>query len=430
MNLKEKLETILQYKNDIKNSLINKGSDIDDSTPLSGYAEKIDNLPTGDSEVEEWTPDPEWWDIKTILDNDISNDEILDNCQKLIILREALSDSDSFDITTYSPNSNRPYAIKTSDGSLYKASESLKVNHTWDKSKDKPWGNSATRYLIFYYYDNGSNTYQLPLYGLARSNSDLYYYFKIGIGNNHGGGALAMCTRLRAIDIADGYDFKHIDFTATSDTSLFTRNMYSVKHIPTDLSLYPDYVPVNAFSGSPSLIKIPIKFGLQTDLSNGINGFGSITSIDAEVDMSTVDASLLTNTNVFTGGSYAPRKIKGILDFTNYTLTSLNLFNRIHSFNMTQCKIILPSTCSNITLFGGYDISAYNVSTGLLDDESIIFMAENAPVVTSCTLNFPIVYLSKIRDMKDKIIYNGAEYTVYELFKAKGYSFNKESEWF
>ena len=85
MNLEDKLNLILEYKNDIKNSLINKGSDIDNLTPLSGYAEKIDNLPTGSSEVEEWTPDPEWWDIKTILDNDISNDEILDNCQKLII---------------------------------------------------------------------------------------------------------------------------------------------------------------------------------------------------------------------------------------------------------------------------------------------------------------------------------------------------------
>lgn len=428
MNLKEKLETILQYKNDIKNSLINKGSDIDNSTPLSGYAEKIDNLPTGSSEVEEWTPDPEWWDIKTILDNDINNDEILDNCQKLIILREALNDSDSFDITTYSPNNNLPYAIKMSDGSLYKASEGLKVNHTWDKTKDKPWGNSATRYLIFYYYDNGSNTYKLPLLGLARSNSDLYYYFKIGISEILSGDALAMCTRLRAIDIADGYDFKHIDFTDSSSSSLFTRSMYSVVHIPTDLSLYPDYVPISAFSYSPNLLKLPIKFGQQENISNGFNGF-TITSIDAEVDLSTVDASLLTNTNVFTGDSYAPRKIKGILDFTNYTLTSLNLFNRTMSYTMTRCKIIFPSTCSDINLFGGYDTSSYG-SVGLLDDESIIFMAENAPVVTSCTLNFPIVYLSKIRDMKDKIKYNGAEYTVYELFKAKGYSFNKESEWF
>ena len=429
MNLEDKLNLILDYKNDIKNSLINKGSDIDDSTPLSGYAEKIDNLPTSSSEVEEWTPDPEWWDIKTILDNDISNDEILDNCQKLIILREALSDSDSFDIATYSPNSNLPYAIKTSDGSLYKANESLKVNHTWDRTKDKPWGNSATRYLIFYYYDNGSNTYKLPLLGLARSNSDLYYYFKIGIGENLSGGALAMCTRLRAIDIADGYDFKHIDFTDSSSSSLFTRSMYSVVHIPTDLSLYPDYVPISAFAYSPNLLKLPIKFGQQENISNGFNGFTS-TSIDAEVDLSTVDASLLTNTNVFTGDSYAPRKIKGILDFTNYTLTSLNLFNRTMSYTMTRCKIIFPSTCSNITLFGGYDISAYNTSTGLLDDESIIFMAENAPVVTSCTLDFPATYLARIRDMKDKIEYNGAEYTVYELFKAKGYSFNKESEWF
>lgn len=47
MNLEEKLNLILQYKNDIKNSLINKGSDIDSLTPLSGYAEKIDNLQTG-----------------------------------------------------------------------------------------------------------------------------------------------------------------------------------------------------------------------------------------------------------------------------------------------------------------------------------------------------------------------------------------------
>lgn len=430
MNLKEKLETILQYKDDIKNSLINKGSDIDDSTPLSGYAEKIDNLPTGDSEVEEWTPDPEWWDIKTILDNDTNDeveDEILNRCEKYIVLKEAIEDSNSFDLSISPLNNNRPYAIKMSDGGLYRASESLKVNHTWDKSKDKPWGNSATRYLIFYYDTEG--TYELPLWALSRGGYDLYYYFKIKIGSSLSSEAFNICKKLRAIDLAEGYDFKNINFSKNGGGGHF-QQMYSVRHIPTDLSLYPDDVSVISFAESPCLLKLPVKFGQSTDLASGFSDYGNRASIDAEIDISTVDASILTSANVFTSGSNAPRKIKGILDFTNYTLTSLNLFNNPMSRTMTKCKIILPSTCSNITIFGGYNTSIYNTFAGLLDDESIIFMAENAPVVTSCTLNFPVTYLAKIRDMKDKIEYNGAEYTVYELFKAKGYSFNKESEWF
>lgn len=47
MSLKSKLERLLATKNAIKAAIANKGQTIDDSTPFSGYAEKIEAIETG-----------------------------------------------------------------------------------------------------------------------------------------------------------------------------------------------------------------------------------------------------------------------------------------------------------------------------------------------------------------------------------------------
>lgn len=102
------------------------------------------NVSGGGGDTPEWQPNPEWWDIKTILEQDTR-----DYVGKAIIL---YSNSDDF---TRIIISSPLIAVATSDGAFYTST----ANHTWDKSKDKIVSSDTgdttpkygTRYLILYF---------------------------------------------------------------------------------------------------------------------------------------------------------------------------------------------------------------------------------------------------------------------------------------
>lgn len=56
MNTEEKLRKILQTKSDLKNSINNKGGNIDDDTPFEDYPAMVDNIQSGTSneQIAEW----------------------------------------------------------------------------------------------------------------------------------------------------------------------------------------------------------------------------------------------------------------------------------------------------------------------------------------------------------------------------------------
>ena len=213
MNLKEKLETILQYKNDIKNSLINKGSDIDNSTPLSGYAEKIDNLPTDDLKIKLWEPDPLWWDIKSILQNDTNTGDYtyLNNYNKMIFLIDDSQDTLAIKLMSSTQSTfGRWHAVKTSDGQLYTTTSSTaNLTHTWDKTQDKPSSeeNVKTRYVIYYLNPetrNGEYPQHVGVMGLY--DQMIYTIWAINmLTNDSGHWAYSNCPKLQAFEMLEGY---------------------------------------------------------------------------------------------------------------------------------------------------------------------------------------------------------------------------------
>ena len=122
-------------------------------------AETIRNIP----QTSDWQPEPDWWDIDTILENDTE-----DYPAKIICL---LSDSD------VASNIRRLGAtkIKTSDGAEYTDTTQNSFLHTWNIELDKKCHlGYKTRYIIYYYSSQNINFtndfgYKTALYCIIKS---------------------------------------------------------------------------------------------------------------------------------------------------------------------------------------------------------------------------------------------------------------------
>lgn len=390
MNLEDKLNLILEYKNDIKNSLINKGSDIDNLTPLSGYAEKIDNLPTGDSEVEEWTPDPEWWDIESILKEDTFNGSFDGSnpdgktYKKIIALFDDSSDTLSFRGTI---NPARypgfPYA-RFSDGATFTEiyDNTNGHSHTWDKSKDKPSSASdkKTRYAIFYLpIEDKDYVLTTPTNDGALTdvfNKAIYIITELRLAYDNGG---THCPKLQAIKcIGEGA----VEIRGTSyDYCAIWSNVLRLYYAEDVHSRENRYQIVRYSNGGGICVKIPqqgytsiTETGLKTysfPCYSGANSMYSFSILDIEdIDFSEVSGEL------FSGGLF-PEKVKGVIDLSqNISNTSFTLFDsRVHSANYTYGKY--PSFELKLPNNADVTINSYR-----MDYATIKYLVENAPVLT------------------------------------------------
>lgn len=237
MNLEDKLNLILDYKNDIKNSLIKKGSDIDNSTPLSGYAEKIDNLPTGSSDVELWKPDPLWWDIKSILlnDNNTGDYAYLNDYRKMIFLIDDSQDTLNIPLMVSTRSSyGRWHAVKTSDGQLYTTTSSTQdITHTWNKTMDKPSSDPLvkTRYII-YYLNPSKRASEFPQHVgvMGLYNQVISMVWAIDMSTNDTGHfGYQNCPKLQAFELLEGYDLLDRDLRVPFDPRTYYENDYTLK---------------------------------------------------------------------------------------------------------------------------------------------------------------------------------------------------------
>ena len=143
----EQLTSLANAKTAIKNAIVAKGVSVPDNTPFSGYAAKIGEIQAGggggDTPTGEWRPNPNWWDIKKILDEDTR-----DYAGKVGVILYDFNDVSNFQLS-----SSGMTAVATSDGAFYShADNGSVVSHNWDTSKDKDDGvASKTRWVIYYY---------------------------------------------------------------------------------------------------------------------------------------------------------------------------------------------------------------------------------------------------------------------------------------
>ena len=140
----EQLTSLANTKTAIKDAIVAKGVAVADTDPFSAYAGKIGQISGGgETPAEEWQPNPNWWDIKKILEEDTRN-----YAGKVGVILYNINDVSNF---TLSPSNMT--AVATSDGAFYTyADNGANVSHNWDTTQDKDDGRGfKTRWVIYYY---------------------------------------------------------------------------------------------------------------------------------------------------------------------------------------------------------------------------------------------------------------------------------------
>ena len=137
----EQLTSLANTKTAIKDAIVAKGVAVADTDPFSAYAGKIGQISGGSAE--EWQPNPNWWDIKKILEEDTRN-----YAGKAGVILYNFNDVSNFTLS-----SSDMTAVATSDGAFYTyADNGANVSHNWDTTQDKDDGRGfKTRWVIYYY---------------------------------------------------------------------------------------------------------------------------------------------------------------------------------------------------------------------------------------------------------------------------------------
>lgn len=133
----DKLTAIYDIKNKIRDAIVNKGGALHEKSALSDYPQAIYDLPvvSAPEDTYNYHPNPAWWDIKTIIENDEVPEGYVAVAAFLLIDSPYKTTLDVYD------------AYKTSDGMFYNSA----AEHIWDTTKDKDSGEGyKTRYVIAY----------------------------------------------------------------------------------------------------------------------------------------------------------------------------------------------------------------------------------------------------------------------------------------
>ncbi|MCI6265875.1 MAG: leucine-rich repeat domain-containing protein [Erysipelotrichaceae bacterium] len=286
---------------------------------------KPSEMPTAISAIEtgsggssdEWQPQPDWWDIDTILENDTEDYE-----GKMIVLF-----TDENDTTTFNYASSHNVAkLKLSDGTIYDYNKT--ITHTWDTTKDKECSfGYKTRYYIVYFSSTEVPVYNNSMltYSNDNSNSLLYVIFKnLNITVNSASGNTFFNNNLLLERV------KCINSTINASTHVFSgcRNLIEVDNVILKKGFY-------CFNGCRKLKKLN---NLSLSSTNkGINYCFDSTSIEV-ID---IDTSMITNfQNAFSSCYYLRKIIK--LDFasaTNVSSTFNNCNNLLEIVQISNIKI-------------------------------------------------------------------------------------------
>ncbi len=150
----DKLDYLLETKNQIKQAIKGKGVGVEDTDSFRSYASKIGQIEGNREITNGWQPEADWWDIETILENDTEN-----HPAKVICLLTDELDDKSVSNTVKGANK-----YKLSDGQIIEAtslSQSINIDNLFDITKDKECSKGyKTRYII-YLIDNEKNTNSL-----------------------------------------------------------------------------------------------------------------------------------------------------------------------------------------------------------------------------------------------------------------------------
>ena len=265
--------------------------------------------------TDEWQPNPNWWDIKKILDEDTR-----DYPGKVGVILYNFNDVSDFQLS-----SSGMTAVATSDGAFYTyADNGANVSHNWDTTQDKDDGRGfKTRWVIYYYTTDTTSdvfkqddkkfgwAYNLIAYLVLRINCSTGYTF---------------CSGQRFLEAIDNVGY------TISGTSFynFCNNCYSLTKFPDGL----DTSNGTSFYGfcyyCHLLTKLPD--GLDTSNGTNFNNFCAYCSSLTKLPDG-LDTSNGTDFNNFCQHCYSLTKLPDGLDTGNGT----NFYNFCqHCYSLTK----------------------------------------------------------------------------------------------
>lgn len=162
----DKLTAIYDIKNKIRDAIVNKGGALHEKSALSDYPQAIYDLPvvSAPEDTYNYHPNPAWWDIKTIIENDEVPEGYVAVAAFLLIDSPYKTTLDVYD------------AYKTSDGMFYNSA----AEHIWDTTKDKDSGEGyKTRYVIAY-VKKDSNRWLGKMLCARTWNKGIFYATPVG----------------------------------------------------------------------------------------------------------------------------------------------------------------------------------------------------------------------------------------------------------
>lgn len=374
MGLEDKLNLIENIKEDIRNIIIDKGVYVAKNTPFNKYPNYIQQIAPKAIDISgiQWTPDPLWWDIKTILENDVNDGDnaYLDGYGKCIVLFDDTADTTNFSLIAKSVTTanNSWYAVKTSDGQLYTTtSTSAKTTtHTWDKTQDKQSScpELKTRYAIFY----KDSAYNLQTSGTAVALPNALYVISNGI--NWRQGSTSSIEGNCFGDKCQGLELYGIDaYTGggSGSNSLLFKGI-SLQHLILDCVLN------NAIYGSLAKC-FKLQYWKLTNLNyssiddNGIKTYNLPSGSDLKLntlDVSDIDFTQ-AGSNIFT--NLYVTNIQGIINLENNISNASYTLFRTQNYAPMTFSLNLPN--ANVTLNCEY-----------ITPETAKYLVENAPTVT------------------------------------------------
>lgn len=408
MGLKEKLDLIESAKKDIRNKIIDKGVYVPESTPFKEYPNYINNIEANpiQLDVQEWTPDPLWWDIETIIQNDTNEGEYawLDECGKCIVLYDDELDTQQFSVCSQNVTSDGSavFAVKTSDGQLYTSTSTSSSGetktHTWDRAKDKESSlfDKKTRYAILY----RSTTTKLNI-GKNMFNQCIYI---INDGVNFHSNETNDYSTCGYLTLQAYKELSGVNTVQTSGRRIFYTNL--AKYIELNTPLQTSY-QIDAYKAICSFAKCAtIKLGANAySLTNDLKTYNVyLDSADnahgVTIDVTDIDFTDCYN-QIFTNTFF--KKIIGIINLQNNTLnTNYTLFKSGSTYG---------SSCSySLNLPSNADIT---INTPYVTKETAKYLIENAPTIAEThILKVPATMYSILKNLPYDcpVIYNGQQY--------------------
>ena len=378
----EQLTSLANTKTAIKDAIVAKGVSVADTDTFASYADKIGQISGGggggDTPTEEWQPNPNWWDIKKILDEDTR-----DYPGKAGVILYNFNDVSDFQLAASGMT-----AVATSDGAFYSyADNGTAVSHNWDTSKDKDDGRGAKTRWVIYYFTTDTAGYSFGQ--TDKSFGWAHNYIAYLVLNINCPSGVAFCGNQRLLEAIDtvGHSISGTNFSS------FCSSCNSLTKLPDGLDTSKGTTFNNFCLGCYSLTKLPD--GLDT--SSGTN-FGSFCSSCNSLTKlpDGLDTSKGTNFGSFCSGCSSLQKVPEIIMSANTSAITSKYSGPFYNAHwLKELPLTLPSN-TNFWLDSSTRISI----------ESFRYIADHAPDVTATprTLTVGNTNLSRINSEDPTII--------------------------